>query len=117
MDDGKGNTGRRHGRVGVRRQVRVLVQYAGDWVPVTAQAGDLSLGGCSIRLLDPLDSDLAVIASFPSFTDEDEHLVYGVVRHCTYDASDWVKVGIEFRDPPSDLDLSQVLSRAFPEAA
>lgn len=111
------NIGRRHGRVTMQRQVRLLVEDRGDWLPVTATAGDLSLGGCSLNVLDPLDIGARVVAAFPGPFDEDRHIIFGIVRHCTFEESAWVKVGISFVEPPEGFDPLVVLRRAFPEAA
>ncbi|MEM7754845.1 MAG: PilZ domain-containing protein [Planctomycetota bacterium] len=117
MSDFTDNTGRRHGRVPLQRRVRVLVNSGGDWIPVMALAGDLSLGGCSFRVLDPLDAGNAVIAAFPGIDAAHEHVVFGVVRHCTFDDREWMKVGVGFTRAPDGIDAEALLAELFPDAA
>ena len=109
--------GRRYGRVALKRRVRVAIRSAGEWVPVTATAGDLSLSGFSLQVHEAVEPDSGVIASFRGTSDADEHVVYGTVRHCTFEGGEWMLLGVEFADPPEGLDLASVLRRFDARAA
>jgi len=120
MDDAKGFTGdtpgRRHGRVDMRRDVRALIAFGGDWVPILAFGDDLSLSGFSLRALEMLDIGTRVIAAFPGPSGAYEHVVHGRVRHCTCDDSTaWVRIGVEVCDPEEGEDLEAITASIYPE--
>ncbi len=102
QDGGRGWS-RRFGRLSMRRTVRVLVQDGPDWSPVYAKGADLSLGGCSLRMLEPLDMGNPILVAFDGDWKLEQRIVYGVVRHCTFDGAEWVKVGVEFRSLPEGV--------------
>lgn len=90
----------------MRRSVRVLVQDGPDWSPAYAKGADLSLGGCSLRMLEPLEMGNPILVSFDGDWKLERRIVYGVVRHCTFDGEEWVKVGVEFRSLPGGVPAS-----------
>ncbi len=102
QDHGRGQT-RRFGRLLMRRSVRVLVQDGPDWSPIYAKGADLSLGGCSLRMLEPLETGSPILVAFDGDWKLERRIVYGVVRHCTFDGAEWVKVGVEFRCLPESV--------------